>query len=137
MSPGATSSPNTMLSAEDLPSSVFCSSKHLCAHYITDEACGTPSPQSLLASTARWLLKAIWGTQCSVLGPSFSPSLPSPNPRKGWENKGSHVLNILCHSIQVYHSFPLSLPWPQRWGNDLICLPTHREFLGRLGFFLP
>lgn len=43
----------------------------------------------------------------------------------------SHVLNILCHSIQ-YHSFPLFLTWPQRWGNYLICLPTHREFLGKL-----
>lgn len=65
----------------------------------------------------------VWRTWALLLTLS-----PIPNPRKGWENKGSHVLNILCHSIQVYHSFPLSLPWPQRWGNDLICLLTHRNF---------
>lgn len=58
---------------------------------------------------------------------------PIPHPRKGWENKRNHVLNILCHSIQVYHSFPLSLPWPQRWGNDLIYLPSNpQKFLGQL-----
>ena len=56
----------------------------------------TTFPQSLLASTARWLLKAPLGIPCSSPWPSFTLYLPFPNPRMGLETEVSHVLNILC-----------------------------------------
>lgn len=94
------------LSANELPSPVFCCS--ILSHGGWMRHVHKTSPQSLPASMARWLLKATLGMPYNSPGPSSSLYLPFPNPRMGWETAVNCVLNILC----LIPSNCITLPTP-------------------------
>lgn len=115
MSSRAISSRSTMLSVNELPSPVFCAPV-FCVIGWMDEACAYNFPTIPTCFHSKMAAESPFGNAMQ-LSPALLHTLsPFPQPQDGLGDGGEPCFeHSLSHSIQLYNSFPLSLPWPQKW----------------------